>query len=154
MAMRGKVSGMGRNTKMLPRSGSWHQSCVGGNAPGRSIVIDRRSEGRELPDMLRAQSGQDRHEHVQRYRDEERQAWQSLQAVGEQLAAWAGSPAVREGLRADYERAYRAWHRARYALDLALVPPPESSPAPAPHAPRRGDTAEIADPQARLRRVH
>ncbi len=101
--------------------------------------------------MLRAQSGQDRHEHVQRYRDEERQAWQSLQVVGEQLAAWAGSPAVREGLRADYERAYRAWHRARYTLDLALVPPPGSSPAP--HPPLRDDSAEIADLQAPPRRI-
>ena len=72
---------------------------------------------------------QEWHDHVQRYRDEEREAWQALQVIGEQLAERAGHPGAREALRADYDRAYRAWHRARYALDLILVPPPGSSPA-------------------------
>ncbi len=83
--------------------------------------------------MPSEQSGQHRrewHDHVQRCRDEEREAWWALQAIGEQLAERAGHPDAREALRTDYERAYRAWHRARYALDLILVPPPGSSPAP------------------------
>lgn len=74
-------------------------------------------------------------DHVQRYRDEEREAWRALQAIGEQLAERAGHPDAREGLRADYERAYRAWHQARYALDLILVPTPGSAPTSPPCPP-------------------
>ena len=74
--------------------------------------------------------GQARHDQMQRCRDEEREAWRALQAISEQLAERTGHPGAREGLRADYERAFRAWHRARYALDLILASPPGASPAP------------------------
>ena len=86
---------------------------------------------------------QARHDHMQRCRDEEREAWRALQAISEQLAERAGHPDAGERLRADYERAYRTWHQARYALDLILVPPPGSSPAPAPCPPRRDQPREI-----------
>ena len=76
--------------------------------------------------------GRQRLDHVRRCRDEEREAWQALQAIGERLAERVGHPEAREALRADYERAYRAWHQARYALDLALVPRPGPSPTPCP----------------------
>ena len=73
---------------------------------------------------------QERLDHVRRCRDDEREAWQVLQAIGEQLAERAEHPEAREALRADYERAYRVWRQARYSLDLALVPPPGAMPAP------------------------
>ena len=80
-----------------------------------------------------ADQGQEPLDPVQRFRDDEREAWQALQAIGEQLAGQAGNPEALEALRADYERAYRAWHQARYALDLALVPPGTlGRPAPCP----------------------
>ena len=85
-----------------------------------------------MPSEGSGQQGREWHDHVQRYRDEEREAWRALQAIGEHLAERAGHPDAREGLRADYERAYHAWHQARYALDLILVPPLGSSPAPCP----------------------
>ncbi len=94
-----------------------------------------------MPSEQSGQHGREWHDHVQRCRDEEREAWWALQAIGEQLAERAGQPDASERLRADYERAYRAWHRARYALDLILVPPPGSSPAPCP--PLREQPREI-----------
>ncbi len=96
-----------------------------------------------MPSEQSGQHGREWHDHVQRCRDEEREAWRALQAISEQLAERAGHPDAREGLRTDYERAFRAWHRARYALDLILVPPPGSSPAPAPCPPLRDQPREI-----------
>ena len=96
-----------------------------------------------MPPERSEQPGQEWLDHVQRCRDEERDAWQALQAIGEQLAERAGPPGAREALRADYERAYRAWHQARYALDLILVPLPGSSPASPPCPPLRDQPREI-----------
>ena len=87
--------------------------------------------------------GQARHDHLQWCRDEEREAWRALQAIGEQLAERAEHPDAREGLRADYERAFRAWHQARYALDLILAAPSGASPAPAPWPPPGDQPREI-----------
>ncbi len=96
-----------------------------------------------MPSERSGQQGREWHDHVQRCRDEEREAWRALQAISEQLAERARHPDAREGLRTDYERAFRAWHRARYALDLILVPPPGSSPAPAPCPPLCDQPREI-----------
>ncbi len=96
-----------------------------------------------MPSERPGHQGHEWHDHVQRCRDEEREAWRALQAISEQLAERAGHPDAREGLRADYERAYRTWHQARYALDLVLVPLPRSSLAPEPCSPLRDQPREI-----------
>ena len=96
-----------------------------------------------MPSERSGQQGREWHDHVQRCRDEEREAWWALQAIGEQLAERAGHPDARAGLRADYDRAYRAWHEARYAQDLILVPPSGSLLAPAPCPPLLEQTREI-----------
>ena len=87
--------------------------------------------------------GQARHDQMQRCRDEERAAWRALQAIGEQLAERAGHPDAGEGLRADYERAFRVWHQARYALDLILASRQGASPAPTPLPSPRDQPREI-----------
>ncbi len=96
-----------------------------------------------MPRGRSGHEGRGRAARVQRCRDEEREAWRALQAIGERLAEGAGHPDAGEGLRADYERAFRVWHQARYALDLILASRQGASPAPAPLPPPGDQPREI-----------
>jgi hypothetical protein len=85
--------------------------------------------------------GTDHQQRVLDYRLQERAAWLALQEVAQRLLSEPAPPVSptppprRFSTSFAYAQAYRTWHGARYALDLALVPlrrAGEPSPAPPP----------------------